>query len=107
MTHPELVLPVLAVVAMATLATLNKVQRGAGAASSTPATEDSSVARLDGRIARPEQAVDVIAIEWNESAKASAFSRGSLRNGRRRRRPPRSPCGWRSLFPATLLAQGS
>jgi type II secretory pathway pseudopilin PulG len=71
MIHPEVV--VLAVVAMAALVTLSRFKGIPQFASRKSAMADDSVARLDGRIARLEQAVDTIAIEMERIGESQRF----------------------------------
>ena len=71
MVHPELV--VLAVVAMAALVTLNRFKRIPERARRKSTTADDSVARLEDRIARLEQAVDTIAIEMERIGESQRF----------------------------------
>jgi hypothetical protein len=96
MTHPDFAVPVLAIVATIALITVNKFKRVASAAISTPSTTDDSLARLDERIARFEQAVSSrlwmqLPLKWSALAKASASSLASSRNDRCRRRRVRDP----------------
>ena len=73
MTPLDLVVPVLAIVATVALMTVGRFKRGSSAARSTPSTNDDSFARLDERIARLEQAVDVIAVEMERVGESQRF----------------------------------
>jgi hypothetical protein len=73
MTHPGFAVPVLAIVATIALITVNKFKRVASAAISTPSTTDDSLARLDERIARFEQAMDAIAVEVERIGEGQRF----------------------------------
>jgi len=80
-TNPELVVPVLAIVATVALITVNRFKRSSSAARSTLSTNDPSFARLDERIARLEQAVDVIAVEMERIGESQRFLTRVLTEG--------------------------
>ena len=73
MGNSIVVFPVLAMVAMVALITRNSFKRGSSVAGSTPSTNDNSFTRLDERIARLEQAVDVIAVEMERVGEGQRF----------------------------------
>jgi hypothetical protein len=73
MAHPEVVLPVLAIVAMIALITLGRFKGIRDARRRSPATADDPVAKLGDRIARLEQAVDAIAIEMERVGESQRF----------------------------------
>lgn len=73
MAHPEVVVPVLAIVAMVALITLGRLKRIPDAIRRSSATADEAVAKLDDRIARLELTIDAIAIEMERIGESQRF----------------------------------
>jgi low affinity Fe/Cu permease len=67
------VLAAVAIVAVLGIVTLNGVKLALRAVRSTPSANDTSFARLDERVARLEQSVDVIAVEMERIGEGQRF----------------------------------
>jgi len=90
MAHPELLVPLFAIVVTVALTSRSRFKLLSSVAKSARVSDDRSFARLENRITRLEQAIDAIAIETERIGEGQRFLTRLLAD---RQTPPATTSG--------------